>query len=42
LTEFLTFLQVYNLGPGETLEGYTIHFKNRQHRINVEMRVSRA
>ncbi|KAG0664242.1 SWI/SNF chromatin-remodeling complex subunit [Rhodotorula mucilaginosa] len=34
--------KVYNLGPGETLEGYTIHFKNRQHRINVEMRVSRA
>ncbi|GAA5980031.1 hypothetical protein JCM10908_001505 [Rhodotorula pacifica] len=34
--------KVYNLGPGQTLDGYTVHFKNRIHRINVEMRMSRT
>ncbi|GAA5864456.1 hypothetical protein JCM3774_005133 [Rhodotorula dairenensis] len=34
--------KVYNLGPGQTLDGYTVHFKNRVHRINVETRMSRA
>lgn len=32
-------LQLYNLGPGETLNNFSVHFKNRQHLANVEARV---
>ena len=31
--------QLYNLGPGETLTNFAVHFKNRQHRANVEARI---
>ncbi|KAL8276149.1 hypothetical protein RQP46_011443 [Phenoliferia psychrophenolica] len=32
--------KLYNLGPGETLDNFSVHFKNRQHRANVEVRTS--
>ncbi|GAA6035788.1 hypothetical protein NBRC10512_006089 [Rhodotorula toruloides] len=33
--------KLYTLGPGETLDGFTVHFKNRNHRANVEARLAR-
>ncbi|GAA6058727.1 hypothetical protein JCM10212_003415 [Sporobolomyces blumeae] len=33
--------KLYNLGPGETLDGFLVHFKNRLHRSNVEARLAR-
>ncbi|GAA5823629.1 hypothetical protein JCM3770_000703 [Rhodotorula araucariae] len=33
--------KLYNLGPGETLDGFLVHFKNRVHRSNVEARIAR-
>ncbi|GEM06380.1 SWI/SNF-related matrix-associated actin-dependent regulatorof chromatin subfamily B member 1 [Rhodotorula toruloides] len=33
--------KLYNLGPGETLDGFTVHFKNRNHRANVDARLAR-
>ncbi|GAA5922533.1 SWI/SNF chromatin-remodeling complex subunit SNF5 [Sporobolomyces koalae] len=32
--------KLYNLGPGETFDGFLIHFKNRNHRANVEARLA--
>ena len=32
-------LQLYKLGPGETLNNYNIHSKNRVHRTNVNERL---
>ena len=34
--------QLYNLGPDETLTGFQVHFKNKQHRANVEARIKAA
>lgn len=33
--------QLYNLGPGETLDNFAIHFRNKQHRANVDARLGR-
>ncbi|BGP12836.1 SWI/SNF chromatin-remodeling complex subunit [Rhodosporidiobolus nylandii] len=33
--------KLYNLGPGETLDGFLVHFKNRVHRTNVDTRLAR-
>ncbi|GAA5857171.1 hypothetical protein JCM8547_009352 [Rhodosporidiobolus lusitaniae] len=33
--------KLYNLGPGETLDGFLVHFKNRVHRGNVEARLAK-
>ncbi|GAA5994848.1 uncharacterized protein JCM10292_004388 [Rhodotorula paludigena] len=33
--------KLYNLGPGETLDGFLVHFKNRVHRSNVDARLAR-
>ncbi|GAA5978484.1 hypothetical protein JCM11641_007960 [Rhodosporidiobolus odoratus] len=33
--------KLYNLGPGETLDGFLVHFKNRQHRLNVDTRLAK-
>ncbi|GAA6035174.1 hypothetical protein JCM8097_006403 [Rhodosporidiobolus ruineniae] len=33
--------KLYNLGPGETLDGFLVHFKNRVHRTNVETRLAK-
>ena len=33
--------QLYNLGPGESLDGFLVHFKNRVHRGNVDARLLR-
>ncbi|GAA5904355.1 hypothetical protein JCM6882_003204 [Rhodosporidiobolus microsporus] len=33
--------KLYNLGPGETLDGFLVHFKNRNHRLNVEARLAK-
>ncbi|GAA6021348.1 hypothetical protein JCM11491_004755 [Sporobolomyces phaffii] len=32
--------KLYNLGPGQTFDGFQIHFKNRNHRTNVETRLA--
>ncbi|GAA5908200.1 SWI/SNF chromatin-remodeling complex subunit SNF5 [Sporobolomyces salmoneus] len=34
--------KLYNLGPGESFEGFFVHFKNRNHRTNVENRLAAA
>ncbi|GAA5832924.1 hypothetical protein JCM11251_000532 [Rhodosporidiobolus azoricus] len=34
--------KLYNLGPGETLDGFLVHFKNRNHRLNVEARLGKG
>ncbi|KAM0793241.1 hypothetical protein ACM66B_000705 [Microbotryomycetes sp. NB124-2] len=34
--------KLYNLGPGETLDNFAIHFRNKQHRANVEARLGRG
>ncbi|SCV68409.1 BQ2448_530 [Microbotryum intermedium] len=31
--------KLYNVGPGETLDNFSVHFKNRVHRGNVEARL---
>ncbi|GAA5834515.1 hypothetical protein JCM9279_004339 [Rhodotorula babjevae] len=33
--------KLYNLGPGESLDGFLVHFKNRVHRGNVDARLLR-
>lgn len=33
-------IQLYNLGPGETMENFSVHFKNRKHRSNVDERLA--
>jgi len=37
--DFRSVAQLYNLGPGETLSNFSVHFKNRQHLANVETRL---
>ncbi|KAK4054899.1 SWI/SNF chromatin-remodeling complex subunit [Microbotryomycetes sp. JL201] len=34
--------KLYNLGPGETLDNFAIHFRNKQHRANVDARLGRS
>lgn len=34
--------KVYNLGPGETLDNFAIHLKNRVHTGNREQRQARG
>lgn len=34
--------QIYNLGPGETLDNFSVHFKNGRHMANVQARLSGA
>ncbi|GAA5949625.1 hypothetical protein JCM3765_002729 [Sporobolomyces pararoseus] len=33
--------KLYNLGPGQTFDGFLVHFKNRNHRTNVETRLTK-
>jgi SWI/SNF-related matrix-associated actin-dependent regulator of chromatin subfamily B protein 1 len=33
---------MYNLGPGETLDNFSVHFGNRVHKLNVEARLARG
>ncbi|KAK4058040.1 SWI/SNF chromatin-remodeling complex subunit [Microbotryomycetes sp. JL221] len=34
--------KLYNLGPGKTLDNFAIHFRNKQHRANVDARIGRV
>ncbi|KAG2035586.1 hypothetical protein BDR03DRAFT_867775, partial [Suillus americanus] len=34
--------KLYNSGPGDTLQNYEVHLRNRQHRLRVNARLTQA